>query len=294
MNLFRKAVSLFNSKKSQDGENGNVTANSLKSFFKSKILVVLLPFVPFFFFTVIIMILLTTFGIKLELMQLVDPNGSKGSTVGVNLNYDFEDYYNASENAPETDNTPDEDLASTIYGDKDSFNQHIKDSVSAAGFGTRQGVATAAVSLVGDYIKATGKRIRYGNQPIRQEPGVDGIDNPDFYLDCSSLSWWALYNGGFNLPSCDAKANSILNWGRSNGYLKTPGAGVGQPGDFLVSSGHIMVIVGTYDGGYYTAEEVLKGKGARIGKASYDGYAQDFYLLDMTDYYSNSDNVRTA
>jgi hypothetical protein len=289
MGFIRKAATFLFNKNSQ--KNSSVF-NDLKTVLKSKLKFIIILASPVLIVVAIGVILLSNFDMKLGLLQSVDPNGSKDFSSGeVNLNYDFEDYYNICANTTETNNTPAEDLLSTEYGTVDNFNQHIKDSVKAAGFGTRSGVVASAVALVGDYAKATGKRLRYQNQPLRQEPGVEGIVNDNFYLDCSSLAWWALYNGGFSLPSCDAKAHSILAWGDSQNYLKTPGSGVGQPGDYLVNSKHIMLIVGTYDGGYYCAEEVKMGYGARIGKAGYS-YAQEYSLLDMTDYYNDQNNVR--
>lgn len=203
-------------------------------------------------------------------------------------NYDFEAYYIASEAASQSSNNPATDLASTDYGSVEGFNQHIKDNVNAAGYGTREAVVAAGVSLVGDYILSTGKRLRY-SQPLRQGQDTEGIVNQNFYLDCSSFAWWAVYNAGFKTP-CYPQTGVMRSWASQNGYLQS-GVNGGQGGDFLLSSGHIVLILGTYDGGYYCAEFSGSTSGAKISKRSYNGLS-GYQLIDMTDYYSNSSNLR--
>ncbi len=204
--------------------------------------------------------------------------------------YDFEAYYVASESAYQSSNTPENDLASSEYGSVEAFNQHIKDNINAAGYGTREAVVTAGVSLVGDYILATGKRLRY-SQSSRQGQDTEGIVNTDFYLDCSSFAWWAVYNAGFKTPSYP-QTGTIGTWASENGYLQS-GVSGGQGGDFLLSSGHIVLILGTYDGGYYCAEFSSRISGAKISKRSYSSLSADGYqLIDMTDYYNDSSNLR--
>ena len=232
------------------------------------------------------------------IMQGVDPYFASASTnVGVDLNYDFEEYFALSEEAFETPNNPSVDLSGTEFSDIDGFNQHIKDMVESAGYGTREAVVAAGVALIGDYIKTTGKRIRYnqlaGDYGIpygRQASDVEGIITDNFYLDCSSFAWWALYNGGFNMPSYP-QTESQSSWSNSSGYSRTPGEGVGQGGDFLVTYGHIILVIGNYDGGYYCAEENGWGIGGRITKHSYESLG-GYTLIDMTDYYNDSSNVR--
>ena len=204
----------------------------------------------------------------------------------------MEEYYNLSNAAYETGNVPSADLASTEYKSVEGFNNHIKQTVCNAGYGTREGVIAAGISLIGDYIKATGKRLRYDQGGRQYFDGGDnsGIINEDFYLDCSSFAWWSLYNGGFKIP-CWPYTGTQREWSNSNGYSKTPGPGVGQGGDYLVSSGHIILILGTYSDGYYCAEEAAWGTGAIISKRSFSGLG-GYTLIDMTGYYNNSSSVR--
>ncbi len=225
----------------------------------------------------------------------------------------LEKYYELSQKAGESSNTPALDLINTVFGSVENFNNHIKFNVNNVGYGTREGVVAAALSLVGDYSKVTGKRLRYnqlaGNHGIatsRQETNTEGIVNEDFYLDCSSFAWFALYNGGYNLPKkeseiqdpdddgeVDAYTISQKNWAISNGY--TGDITSGKPGDFLVSDSHIVVILGSYDEdgekGYYDAEFSSWGQGAKINKRSYDSLG-NYTLMNMDEYYNNDNNVR--
>lgn len=249
----------------------------------------------FFFFFVVAVMFITQVGDRS--VQLVSPwganAGSTGSSGTVNLDYDFEDYVAATDNSGESGNIPSVDLAGTEYGNVANFNQHIKESVNKAGYGTRSGVVVAGVSLIGDYIKATGKRLRYDQYSLggRQGQDTEGIVNEDFYLDCSSFSWWALYNGGFKTP-CYPQTGSIYSWATGAGYARDD-MSVGQPGDYIVTrgSGHIMLIVGNYDGGYYIAEFNGWGIGSGINKYSYGSFSNHI-VIDMTDYYNNPDNKR--
>ena len=209
---------------------------------------------------------------------------------GTEGDYDLEAYYEASQAATESTAQPSLDLQNAkTYKTVAEFNQHIKDNVSSAGYGTREGVVAAGISLVGDYIMETGKRLRY-DQVRRQNPETEGIGQLDFYMDCSSFAWWALYNGGFKLP-CSATSTEQLSWAQSNGLAETPGTGVGKAGDFLISNGHAALIIGTYDDGYYIAEFSNWGTGAPISKYSYDSTAR-YKVINMDSYYSDTNNVR--
>ena len=203
--------------------------------------------------------------------------------------YDLEEYYQKTQDASVDYRNISAVLQGTEYPTIDAFNQHIKENINAAGYGTREGVAVAGISLVGDYIMTTGKKLRY-SQPARQNPETEGIVNDDFYMDCSSFAWWSLYNGGFKLP-CGAQTGAIYNWASEAGYIGS--ISEGQPGDFLVTtgSGHIMLILGTYDGGYYTAEFLSESQGAEITKHSYGGLS-GYNLINMERYYSDSNNLR--
>ena len=218
---------------------------------------------------------------------------ANGDLCNVDLNYDYEKMYSASEKASVSPNSPATDLAKTQYKNVDGFNKHIKDCVQQAGYGTRAGVVAAAKCLISDYIESTGHRMRY-SMPQRGNSSTEGISD-DTYFDCSSFGWWALYNGGFKLPSPDTTPYQ-LGWAQGQGIARKNYRG-GQPGDYLIydegggAFGHNRLIIGTHDNGYYIAEFTGSG-GGQITKTSYDGIEGKYYLIDMKSYYENKKNVR--
>lgn len=210
---------------------------------------------------------------------------------GVDLNYDFEALYEASVNAPISPNSPATDLASTEYGNVSGFNDHIKDCVEEAGYGTRAGVVAAGKCLISDYTEATGYRLRY-SMPNRGSSEMEGIRD-DTYFDCSSFAWWALYNGGFNIPCYNTTPNQV-SWALDYG-IATKEYTEAQAGDFLIydqgggANGHARLIIGTYDDGVYIAEF---SSGGQISKTAFSDIPDKYYLVQMEKYYSDTSNVR--
>lgn len=295
MRFLRRASSFLNNMRSDDSGSGVVSKTI--SFISGFSLVPIISVgLSLFVILIIALVLITTFSYKINLFQFVDLGNSSNVAAG-NAIYDvaaLEDYVKSSDEAYVTGNIPSVDLASTEYKSVSGFNDYMKKTICKAGYGTREGVVAAGMSLIGDYIKATGKRLRY-SQPGRQQPGVDGIVNSDFYLDCSGFTCYSLYNGGFNLPDTGCETGSIYNWAVSNGIAKDPKSG-GAGGDFLVTrgKGHIVLIVGSYDGGYYVAEEDGEELGGIVQKRSFENLSTNNYaLVDMSKYYSDSKNVRT-
>lgn len=214
----------------------------------------------------------------------------------------LETLYETSKNVPLSNDNPNVDLGATSFKNVENFNQYIKDNINSAGYGTRAGVVAAGLSLISGYNFATGKRLRY-SQPLRQvntatnSVDQEGIVNENFYLDCSSFAWWSLYNGGFKIPVNStnqlytAYTGNQEAWAKNTGNLKS--SENGKPGDFLINSGHIVLIVGNYDGGYYCAEFSNPSSGAQITKRSFSELNNLGYnLMDMESYYSDSNNVR--
>lgn len=305
MNFFKRALNSFN------GNSFSVTPSEfilkkIKNIFISKVaLSIVLPVLLFAFLTFLIIVVLTsTFGYNVQLMQLVDYDSSSNnnnSSIGVDLNYNLEEYYNLSQNAIVSAGNPSVDFKGTPIGSVSSFNKHIKDMINSAGFGTRQGVVAAGMALIGDYIKYTSEGKAHGIRPKyinagRQASDVDGIVDENFFAtDCSGFAWWALYNGGFKIP-CAAETSAMYGWASGSGLTKSDIKG-GQPGDFMVTrgKGHIVLIVGVTDIGYYIAEECTSGSGARINIYPYDYLnANNYAVIDMTNYYNNRSNLRSS
>ena len=215
------------------------------------------------------------------------------------------DMYKISSSATVSVNTPGEDLKASGFESVDNFNKFIKQNVEIAGYGSRAGVVAAALSLVYGYSESTGKRLRYSmdyrqvntNNVVDQE----GIVNEDFYLDCSSFAMWALYNGGYNNPlqsngqAVTAYTGSQITWASQAGMLTQ--IENGKPGDFLIrhqgTQGHIVMIIGQYNDGYYCVEFSSPEKGGLITQRTYDDlHASNYNRIDMESYYNNPSNVR--
>ena len=215
------------------------------------------------------------------------------------------DMYKISSSATVSVNTPGEDLKTSGFESVDNFNKFIKQNVEIAGYGSRAGVVAAALSLVYGYSESTGKRLRYSmdyrqvntNNVVDQE----GIVNEDFYLDCSSFAMWALYNGGYNNPlqsngqAVTAYTGSQITWASQAGMLTQ--IENGKPGDFLIrhqgTQGHIVMIIGQYNDGYYCVEFSSPEKGGLITQRTYDDlHASNYNRIDMESYYNNPSNVR--
>ena len=121
------------------------------------------------------------------------------------------------------------------------------------------------------------------------------LQNDNFYLDCSSFAWGALYNGGFNLPS-NSNTPGQIDWASKTKALSSSIKG-GKPGDFLIydqgggPDGHIQMIAGTYDNGYYLLE-FNGSEGGTVSKVDYDAVPSYYSRIDMDDFYNNPENVR--
>ena len=218
-----------------------------------------------------------------------------GDQCNVNLNYDYEAMTKLSASVSMSHSNASEDLAGTKYGTVEAFNQHIKDCVEQAGYGTRAGVVAAGVCLAYDYMEATGKRYRY---VLSASEKVIGI-KPDSGLACSTYVWWAVLNGGFNLPETHGSrlTEAQARWALENGYNSYDYQNA-QPGDFLVYSpfngnmGHSRLIIGKNEAGLYIAEED-GGKGASINFSSFDKLSNHHYwVVNMSDFYGNPANIR--
>lgn len=209
-----------------------------------------------------------------------------------------------------------ESLSKSKYGNIEGFNKHIKDNVRKAGIGSVEGIIAAAMSLCYDYPKETGKRYFYTNDfsNIMRTP-TDGIVDGQTKLDCRAFIQWVLYNGGFNADIVEYRSNDndspsftdesgvkhicFEQWGQSNGFVKDD-INSAKPGDIFSggkSGGHIWMVVGTYDDGYYVAEEYGYNGGAVINKYSFEEHAEtvEHYgakLYDMQEYYNNPNNIR--
>ena len=189
-----------------------------------------------------------------------------------------------------------------------AVNQTIFNAVNQAGYGTANGVAAAAYSLIPIMDQNCGIRLPYAhgghavyaNSPTQQSYtaplGVDGAWGTygDYYwngntlhyygIDCNAFMQWAMYNGGMPYKHVYTDAASMT---RDFGVTSCNASSAdckGVPGDLLVNGGHVMMIVGATDSTYTIAHSSSPQKGMFIYTQSkkVSGYS----LVKMGSYYS--------
>lgn len=227
--------------------------------------------------------------------------------------YNFEEIINTMAKAQESDGNAIKDLKGSEYKSFEDFEKHIKENIIKAGYGTPEAVVAAAISLLYDYTKATGKNVKYSmghRDSVELLPGMDGLrTSEDLCCDCSGFAGWCIYNAGYNLPidPLEFCTYTIKQWAETTKIAKKGTDGLGKPGDLLVKNnneyGHVMLIVGANEEGYIIAEnsgldgiEQLKSStqdGGIIRIIPFDSEELDSYIrVDMTDYYNDPNNKR--
>ena len=204
----------------------------------------------------------------------------------------------------------------------EAFNEYILSNILSAGVGTRDAAVVTAVSLVGGLYQYYGVRLPYTlcgqhycadmmsgginvNRPGTSFYGVDpnwgsSISNNSngtytYYYngstatytrygpDCSGFISWVLHNAGFNATVLGADDQGNLGT-----KYALNGTQVGEPGDLLWHSGHIMMIVGVDTDAqiYYIAHASGGSQGVKINTVSF--YSSEDYVVDMTEWYENN------
>lgn len=298
--LASKAVGLFNKMKNNlsqtDGESTVKSGlNALAGVGKVKVILIATPIVSVLF---ILLIVTVSFASELEQAQMNDLGNGKSSTKAGNVNYteaDFEDAVNVCDSSPKFGYFGDvaAGLSGSSFKSVDGYNNFIKENVKKAGFGTREGVVAAAMSLCYELPKATGSKYFYTHPGDATHNGAareEGISERT-YLDCRAFVQWAVYNGGYNAGELEW-IGDVANVASVKGNVRDV-----QPGDIFSTSGygHIWLVVGVDSNGYYAAEEF---GGAEINYYTFDQPlgtypgSQSAQLYDMSAYYSNPANVR--
>ena len=188
----------------------------------------------------------------------------------------------------------------------DNMNQAIFSQVRKAGVSTREGVVTAAVTLINNFYSQTGYLLPYELKPSGKYKayGMDPIwgtntgnsKYPLNGLDCSGYISWAVHNGGFNYETRSAKGWSDAGVKRpwSKGMTDT----LAKPGDLIYNAppkengttGHIRMIVEVTKDGYIVAEASGRQNGIRITSIPFIS-TDAYYLVDMDNYYANATKV---
>ena len=239
----------------------------------------------------LLIILAIPLGAHSSLLSL--DSGIKSSSTG---NIDYGDYVLSSD-GHQILHEPLSSFLESKGTSLEEFNNLISSNVEDAGYGTRAGVVSAAVTLIAELGNNYGVKIPYfwggGHGVIAN--GADGswgssachtYANGNSYnycgLDCSGFVPWAIYNGGFNI--------SPLTTG---GFQSLPGAqrvtltdsAILQPGDLLESSGHIVLIVGIEGNQYVCAEASGNTTGVLFTRRSFD--EPRYWGVNMDGFYSS-------
>lgn len=193
----------------------------------------------------------------------------------------------------------------------EEFNDNIKSSVESAGVGTRSGVVTAGVSLIGS-LAEMGYKLNYQWGGKYEHIGI----NPnwgtlaDMSWLCSSASYGAHYDSSVcttNYKWSSLDCSGFVTWAVINGMQKqvsqssifasnrvslSSSQAVCEPGGVLVSSGHIVLVVGLDDENkrYIVAESTGSRISTGVGgvKLSYYSYgASGYQCSNLNDIYGD-------
>lgn len=189
----------------------------------------------------------------------------------------------------------------------EQYNDFIKNSVLTAGVGTREGVVTAAVSMInylydnfdakmpyywGGNHKGIGIPKKFGEyRPSR--PSRSGKIYTRVSFDCSGFIQWVIINGGFNDPG-----TGTSNFNKkffANSCLEKDSDCLGQPGDLINSpADHVVLIVAVDEasGKYMVAEST--GAGVIMQQRNIHSGGNTTRVLFMDDYYQNEVNTNYA
>lgn len=192
----------------------------------------------------------------------------------------------------------------------DDLNNFVHDSVSSIGAGTREGVVTAAVSMINYLYDNFNTKLPYywdGKTSGNTIPSIFGTYQPSamsrngntyYYIsfDCSGFVSWAIRAGGYNLTNQTSYSFDALY--SDDSCVITDSSCVGQPGDLINSpNGHVELIVAVdIDNGKYfiahsgTAGVVMTQRDMHTGNST----TSTTKVIFMDNYYNNSSNVNDS
>ena len=186
----------------------------------------------------------------------------------------------------------------------EEYNRFIKENVEKAGVGTREGVVTAAVSVINYLYDNYNAKLPYywgGHPNTIGIPNTFGTNNPStsssgrvysyVSFDCSGFVGWAIKNGGYNIS--DGNAASYIS--RFPGCNINSSSCKGQAGDLIATTAHIVMIVSVDEENnrYFVAESTGSGVIIQPHSMHENVYGNASTVLHMDDYYKNSSNVNT-
>lgn len=188
----------------------------------------------------------------------------------------------------------------------EEMNEFIYESVSEAGKGTREGVVTAAVSIINYLYDNFNVRLPYYWNGKYEPYGVNmnfGGSAPTscssttcysrYGFDCSGFVSWAIKNGGYHFSSTSTVG--FHNQFSNNSCNVKSESCIGQPGDLINTYNHhvqMIVAVDQESGQYMIAESTGGNYGLIMRKQGiHDTYSNDTKILFMDEFYNNLQNV---
>lgn len=189
----------------------------------------------------------------------------------------------------------------------EEFNSLISKNVDKAGYGTRAGVVSAAVTLIAELGNNYQVKIPYywggGHESAINDfaksnwgsTACHTYANNQSYnycgLDCSGFVPWAIHNGGYNM-SWARLAGEFQNISGAK-RVSLSNVAVLEPGDLLESSGHIVLVVGIDESSsqYICAEASGNAVGVLFTRRPFS--SSGYWGVKMDGYYENSANVRS-
>jgi hypothetical protein len=188
----------------------------------------------------------------------------------------------------------------------EEYNNTILTNINNAGYGTRAGVVAAAITLIGELGDKYDVRLPYywggaHDSSANLASGSWGgsttkkCNKSTCYtidgLDCSGFVSWAINNGGFIYSALST--SQLSNYGKTTLSASTA---VIQPGDLLLRSGHVKLVVGIDEENkeYITAEASGKSEGVKFGTMSFSGKTASYtyWGVNMDFLYNDSSKVR--
>lgn len=185
----------------------------------------------------------------------------------------------------------------------EELNNYISESVNKSGYGTRNGVITAAISSI-NYLydnfniklpyywggKYTSKGFSSDFGKYISNPPESRGGNLYYYksFDCSGFVQWAIINGGFKNPGT---GTSNYDSSFSDKCSISSSDCIGAPGDLINSpNGHVELILGVDVDKqlYYVAESTSLGVIIRARGLHKNNSKKNISILKLDDFYSKN------
>lgn len=188
----------------------------------------------------------------------------------------------------------------------DAMNNYIQESVKDVGVGTREGVVTAAVSMINFLYDNFNAKLPYywgGKVYSKNIPSTFGYykesdttrgGNKNYYIsfDCSGFVSWSIIAGGYNFNSTGT--SGIDSQFSKNSCNISESSCIGQPGDLINSSGgHVELIIDVdiENEKYFVAQSTGSGvvMNQRDMHQVHEGKITKILFLE--EYYNNPENI---